>query len=67
MSNLPEQIRHEYRVRHKLGGGHVHCRVFSRREGTETWAKCGDLTLGATEFASFERAFIGAEFLEEDF
>lgn len=66
MTALFGQKAHEYRVRYKVGGGHVHCRIFSRPQGQETWAKCGDLTIAASEVASFQAAF-KAEFLEEDF
>lgn len=67
MTVLFEQKPHAYRVRYKVGGGHVHCRVFSRPHGQETWAKCGDLTMSASEWNAFMHAFAGAEFLEEDF
>lgn len=67
MSALFGQKPHEYRVRYKTGGGHTHCRVFSRPKGGDTWAKCGDLTISITEMSSFQAAFAGAEFLEEDF
>jgi hypothetical protein len=67
MSALFGQVHHEYRVRYKEAGGHVHLRVFSRRTGQETWAKCGDLTISASEVHSFRQAFSKAEFLREDF
>jgi hypothetical protein len=67
MTALFGQKHHEYRVRYKAAGGHIHCRVFSRPHGQETWAKCGDLTISATEMASFQAAFKSADFLEEDF
>jgi len=66
MMDLPEQISHEYRVRYKHAGGHIHMRVFSRRKGQETWAKCGDLVIDETEWVSLVQTF-KAEFLEEDF
>lgn len=61
------QKDYEYRLRYKQGGMHIHCRVFSRLKGQETWAKSGDLVLRAEEWVSFQAAFAGAEFLEEDF
>ena len=67
MTAMFGQVHHDYRVRFKEAGGHVHLRVFSRRAGQETWAKCGDLTISASEVTSFQRAFGKAEFLEEDF
>lgn len=41
------QRDYEYRIRYKQGGMHIHCRVFSRLKGQETWAKSGDLVLRA--------------------
>mgnify|MGYP005839754523 CR=1 FL=1 len=60
-----EQTPHEYRVRWDQKGGHVHCRVFSRRVGSYTFAKLGELVLAVEEFDSFEISFRGAEFLTE--
>jgi hypothetical protein len=64
---MTQQKDYEYRVRYKAGGGHIHCRVFSRPKGQETWAKSGDLVLRAEEWLSFQSAFAFAQFLEEDF
>jgi hypothetical protein len=64
---MTQQKDYEYRVRYKQGGGHLHCRVFARPKGQETWAKCGDLAISTLEWLSFQNAFAGAEFLEEDF
>jgi hypothetical protein len=64
---MTEQRDHQYRVRFKTGGGHIHCRVFTRPKGQDTYAKCGDLTVSVSEWLSFKAAFAGAEFLEEDF
>jgi hypothetical protein len=64
---MTEQKDYEYRVRYKQGGMHIHCRVFSRPKGQETWAKSGDLALRAEEWLSFQSAFAFAEFLEESF
>ena len=66
MTVLFDQKPHEYRIRYQLAGGHVHCRVFSRPKGQDTFAKCGDLTISASELSSFMYTFSGAEFLKED-
>lgn len=63
---MTQQKDYEYRVRCQLAGGHIHCRVFSRPKGQDTFAKCGDLTISASEWISFKLAFGGAEFLDED-
>lgn len=53
-----------FRVRYRLAGGHVHCRMFAgRQEGA--LGKCGDLTMREDEFRRFMRVR-GIEFAPED-
>lgn len=52
-----------FRVRYRLAGGHVHCRLFAgRQEGA--LGKCGDLTMRDEEFRRFMRVR-GIEFEPE--
>lgn len=52
-----------FRVRYRLAGGHVHCRMFAgRQEGA--LGKCGDLTMRDDEFRRFMRVR-GIEFEPE--
>lgn len=37
------------RLRYKLLGGHVHCRLFTSKAKNMTFAKCGDLVFSVTE------------------
>jgi len=60
---LPPQKDYDYRVRHTTQGGYVHCRVFSKPRGQATWANCGTIVMRAEEMASFEIAFLAAEFM----
>jgi hypothetical protein len=56
-----------FRVRFKVGGGHVHCRVFVARSKNTTFAKSGDLCVTkGEEFESLVRCFSGADFLSDD-
>jgi len=57
------QKDYDYRVRHTTQGGYVHCRVFSKPRGQATWANCGTIVMRAEEMASFEIAFLAAEFM----
>lgn len=50
-------------VRYHVGGGHVHCRLFTAGAG-QTFALCGEITLRAEEFQDFRKAF-AAEFRED--
>lgn len=54
MNDMSEHINYEYKLRHEKLGGHYHCSLFSRRRGTATWAKCGDIVLSAEEWVSFK-------------
>jgi hypothetical protein len=40
-----------FRLRFRVLGGHVHCRVFQRRLPGETWQKNGDLVYDAAAWA----------------
>jgi len=48
------------RLRYRILGGHVHCRLFTAKAWTHTFAKCGDLAFALDEWAAvclaFERA-----------
>ena len=56
-----------YRVRFKVAGGHVHCRLFCAKHPNQTYAKCGDFTVRrGEEMAALVAAFSGAEFVDED-
>lgn len=52
--NSPHQRDYEYKLTNKQLGGHIHCRLFSRRRGQVTWAKCGDLVFAEDEWMSFK-------------
>jgi hypothetical protein len=59
--------RFYFRIRFKVQGGHVHCRVFSTPNPNGTWAKLGDLTVSrGPEFRDLCAAFRGADMLGED-
>ena len=40
------------RIRYKILGGHVHCRVFTAEAQELTYGKCGDLIFGVKEWLS---------------
>jgi hypothetical protein len=55
-----------FRVRFRIGGGHVHCRLFSAKNRRDpAWAKCGDFTVcRGPEFRDLITAF-KAEYVPE--
>lgn len=53
---MAQQRDYEYKLVSKQLGGHVHCRLFSRRRGQVTWAKCGDLVFCEEEWVSAKLA-----------
>ena len=56
-----------FRVRFKVAGGHVHCRLFSAKSLNVTFAKCGDFTVTrGDEFRDLLRCFSGAEFVGDE-
>ena len=55
-----------FRIRYKVFGGHIHCRLFSGKHPSQTFAKCGDFTLSrGQEFIDFTDVFSRAEFINE--
>lgn len=40
------------RLRYRILGGHVHCRLFTAKAWEQTFAKCGDLTFSIEEWAA---------------
>lgn len=54
-----------WRIRFRVHGGHVHCRLFGAPQANRTYAWCGDFTVRKEEFASLQTAFQGAEFVED--
>ena len=55
------------RIRYKLIGGHVHCRVFTAKAKNLTFAKAGDLTFAHGEWQDVVDVLQSAvEFLPED-
>jgi len=40
------------RLRYRVLGGHVHCRLFTAKAPGQTFAKCGDLTFAIEEWAA---------------
>ena len=63
---MDDQKPYQYRVLYTQQGEHIHCRVFSRPKGQDTWANCGTLVVRSDEFISFAAAFYAAEFLEDE-
>ncbi len=57
----------KFRVRYTTTktGPHVYSRVFVATNGG-TYASTGNLTMRKEEFEAFRRAFIDAEFIEEE-
>jgi hypothetical protein len=56
------------RIRYKILGGHVHCRVFTGLEHGHTFAKCGDLVFTLEEWKAKVQADLGniADVLPEE-
>lgn len=55
------------KVKHKLQGAHVHCRVFTRLDVGDTWSKCGDLVFREAEWNEIQVTFeCGGAEVEED-
>ncbi len=56
-----------YRVRFRVAGAHVHCRLFCAKHPNQTYANCGEFTIRrGEEMVALVAAFSGAEFLGED-
>lgn len=54
------------RIYWRIGGDHVHCRVFVAREALAQFAFAGDLVLQKQEFVALSAGRFQAEFFEED-
>jgi len=54
------------RIRYRKEGGHVRCRFFTNNHNGETFAKAGELMIGADEFDDFRDMLGNVEFLKED-
>lgn len=54
------------RLRWKLLGGHVHCRLFTSPTPDGTWAKCGDLVFSEKEWDGVRIALNSCEILPEE-
>ena len=52
-----------WRVRYEVRGDHIHCRLFCAAQKNRTFAFCGDFRIRAEEWADFQQAFQGAEFI----
>ncbi len=53
-----------WRVRFIIGGGHVHCTLYTAKSPNQTFAKCGDFVVSkGDEFKSLLEAFSGADFI----
>lgn len=50
---------HIFRIRFKIGGGHIHCRLFAAANRRDpAWAKCGEFTVcKGAEFSRLLDAF----------
>lgn len=55
-----------FRLRWKVLGGHVHCRLFSTKNYNGTWAKCGDIIVSVEEWPQFQEALAGRVELKEE-
>lgn len=56
-----------FRIRFRVAGGHVHCRLYVAAEARYTFAKCGDFTVGrGPEFIALCEAFAKVEFIGDD-
>ena len=54
------------RIRYRILGGHVHCRVFTAKAKNLTFAKCGDLVFDEREWNEVRDLLHSAcEFLQE--
>lgn len=54
------------RIYWKIGGNHVHCKVFVASQPLAQFAKAGDLVLNKQEFVALSAGRFQAEFFEED-
>ncbi len=59
-------MKRYFRIRHKLGGWHVHCRLFVTTNPNGTWQKCGDIIMDDIDFAEFRAVCPLIEFKPEE-
>lgn len=60
-------MKHYFRLRYEIKGGHVHCRLFSTTNPNGTWAKNGDLVFTkGTEFRDFIALNAAMDVVAED-
>ena len=56
-----------FRVRFKIAGGHIHCRLFCADGPDRTFANCGEFVVRkGDEFRDLLAAFSKAEFIGDD-
>jgi len=54
------------RIRYKILGGHVHCRLLTSKSMGHTFAKCGDLVFSIEEWNLVRGILTGVQFMEEE-